>query len=308
MIERRIVSTQLINLSQTRPNKQLVAVLTRSLQRDGGHQGTVLLMPRKNSMDRYRPVANAEVVHAAVLAGADSVQALVGEWPADIPELLPIEGLLSQVSSDQIQPPVATVEPTDITRLDPIQRAHYFADQVAHYGSQEKAARQLGVNRSAINNSVQLLKLIPAIQQELQTGQIGESAARTIALADAKHQLQLLDWYLESEPKPTIRELEQSIRFIGDGDFRAGRKLGRHFASLLSENFGCDIRFRPTGKGGWCKVKASDLEAPIVTGILASVRPKHKVKIAQSGWGIELTFKYGDNEDLLSVLPQVESH
>jgi hypothetical protein len=235
---------------------------------------------------------------------------LVGEWPTDIPELLPLDDLLGQIPSDPLQRHVATAEPTDIDQLDPLQRARYFAHQVVHYGSQEKAAKQLGVNRSTINNSVQLLKLIPEAQRELQVEQIGESAARTIALADAKHQLRLLAWYLESEPKPTIRELEQAIRFIGndDGDFRVGKKLGRHFAAHLSETFGCEIRFRTTGKGGWCKVKASDLEAPIVTEILASVRPGHKAKIVQSGWGIELTFKYGDNDDLLSVLPEVEDH
>lgn len=308
MIERRIVSTQLINLSHTNPNRLLVTHLTRLLQQDGGPQGIVFLLPRKQPMDRYRPVANSEVVHAALLAGEEAVQALIGEWPTDIPDLLPIEGLLTASSIERRPISPSAAAPTDPTELEPLDRARHYAEQVKIYGSQDKAAFNLGVPRSTINNAVQLLKLIPEVQTALKQGCVGESAARTMALADAKHQLRLLDWYVGSDPKPTIRELEQAIRFIGqnDGDFRTGKKLGQQFASVLSEAFGCEIVFRNTGRGGWCKVKVSDLESPIAAGILANSKLRHKTKFVKEGGGAELTFKYADNDDLMSVLPKME--
>jgi hypothetical protein len=303
MIERRLVSTQLINLSFSKPDRRLVAYLTQMIQQLGGPQGTVLLYPRKSDMDRYRPATNVEVVHAAVLAGEVSVWALIGEWPSSMPDLLPLGSILETVAvTPSHQSSSEQSSPTD---LNPLQRADYFAEQIRVHGSQEKAAYQLGIKRSVINNTVQLLKLRPEVQNALINRDISESVARTIALTDAKHQLRMLHWYETSNPKPTIRELEQAIRFIGDGagDFRVGKVLSQQYADELSNHYGCEIRFRSTGRGGWCKILVSDLDSELIAQIVDSAQLHHKPKVTKKRWGVELTFKYRDANDLMALLP-----
>lgn len=302
MIERRLVSTQLINLSFSKPDRRLVVYLTQLIHQHGGPQGTVLLHPRKSDMDRYRPATNAEVVHAAVLAGEVSVWALIGEWPSTMPDLLPVESLLDTVVIPAADPHSEQTSPPD---LDPLQRAQYFAEQIKIHGSQEKAAYQLGIKRSVINNAVQLLKLRPEVQDALTNGDISASVARTIALTDAKHQLKMLHWYETSNPKPTIRELEQAIRFIGEeaGDFRVGKVLSQQYADELSNHYGCEIRFRSTGRGGWCKILVSALDSELIAQVVESAQPQHKPKVTKKRWGVELTFKYRDPDDLMALLP-----
>lgn len=304
-MEKRIVNTQLISLNNTRLNQIVVRQLV-PLFREEGVSGLVLLFPRSNPMQRYKPAANAEIVAAAIAAGHDSVQALVAEWPSDLPELIPWDLLLQSASAQAST--VETVAPSTTTPdQGPLARAAYFAGAVKQYGSQAKAAQALKLHRSTINNALQLLKLHPVVQSALLSQHINESAARTIALTDKIHQVTLLDWYLSSESRPSIRELERAVRFIGqgEGDFRVGSLLEGQFATLIGETYGCQVSFQTMGQGGRCIVSCTDPHAHIISHILNIAAPRHKATLIKDGEGAKLSFRYADSDDLMQILPEL---
>ena len=120
-----------------------------------------------------------------------------------------------------------------------------------------------------------------------------------MALADRRHQLEMLEWYLNTTPRPTVREIERAVRFTskGEGDYRIGKLLDNDFASKLGETYGCQVGFRSIGK---------DFDSKIISRGIENTVDQHKVEVNKRNGEVTLTFKYRDIDDLMAVLPSVE--
>lgn len=269
MIEQRPVHVQMITkrtaLIDTNRVQQLKEIFAKR-----GVSGCVLLLPRQSTQERYKAVAHAEIVLAAMALGIETVWALVGPWPDDLMALMPdtpdstISSTLPSSTTALALPSAGLTVPASPEDMPPLERARFYEAQLRHYGSHRKAAKALGgIPRSRINNAIQLLKLDEQVQRALEAQQICESAARTLSLVpDHAHQIRLLDWYLREHPHPTIRELESSVRTLAasEGDPTANGMLTRRFCEEFSEQFGVRLRYVPTGMGGWCSLDVSDDE------------------------------------------------
>lgn len=268
MIEQKMAHIQMINLRGVDHDENLVRLLRQKFAQDGESSGLVLVSPRKSPMERYRIVANAEIVLAAKSAGLESVWVLEGDWPDGLRPIMPVLNVPADSGHQAREVP----EPEGSEPEGPIELAKRFQAAVEEYGSQYKAADALGVPRTTLKNSLYLLRLDKKIQKALSEGSISESAARTIALTpDKEHQKRIYSWYRSSSSphsrSPTIRDLESAIRAIAneEGDPTIVSALIERFCQEFSETHGVEMNYVATGLGGWSTIKFAE------AGVAASV-------------------------------------
>lgn len=295
VIEQRLVHVQLIVTRSLQAEPERVRQLARLFSAQGAASGLVLLQPRSSPQARYRVAAQGEIVLAAQSAGLESVWALVGPWPDGLKPLVPDSG--SVAGTTAVMDDAVAGFGQEPGALSPMARAQFYAEQIGRYGSQRRAARALGgIPRSRLNNAVQLLKLDGLVQQALQAGDICESAARTLALvADHGQQRRLLDWYLMELPRPTIRELEASVRTLAaqEGDPTANGKLVQRFCSSFSEQHGVRLQFAATGLGGWCSLDvADDDQGALLFARLLRVNPADRCRVSARKRGTLLRIRF----------------
>lgn len=251
MPEQKLTHVDMINLRGIEHNVDLVNLLRQQFENAAAASGLVLVSPRRTAMDRYKVVANAEIVLAARAVGIETVWVLEAEWPEGLRPVIPELGVsVASVNESEIGEPSC-----------PIAKAEYYQSAVKRYGSQYEAAAALGVSRSRVKNYLLLLRLHEDILQALQEGRIYESAARTIALTpDTNRQMELYQWYVSQSTKPTIRELEAAIRTLsrGHGDPTATKSLIDRFCDEFSAEHGIQLDYVSTGLGGWSTIKLAD--------------------------------------------------
>ncbi|MEM6429655.1 MAG: ParB/RepB/Spo0J family partition protein [Deinococcota bacterium] len=177
----RLAVTQL-QVSAYQPRKTIdaaaLAELTQSIASKGVLQPLLVrpLAPTKTDDDvsptssepsRYEIVAGERRFRAAMQAGLDSVPVVV------------------RTLSDQETLEVAIVENLQRENLSPLEEAQAFK-QLLDFGlNQEAVATSVGKSRSAIANSLRLLKLQPSAQEALTKQEISAGHARAIlALPD----------------------------------------------------------------------------------------------------------------------------
>lgn len=283
MIEQRPVHVQMILTRHARIDRGLVQWLS-VIFAEKGVSGCVLLLPRHSPEERYKAVAHAEIVVAAKAVGIETVWGLVGPWPADLRFVMPdlghlrSEGELPFSAGETGSRPGVRVDVLDPEQLPPLERARFYAAAIKQHGSQRKAARALGIPRSRINNAVQFLKLDAQVEKALLDNQICESAARTMSLlADHAQQRRLLDWYQQALPRPTIRELEASLRTLAaqQGDPTVNGKLVQRYCDEFTEQVGIRLHYAATGVGGWCSLDVAD-------DALGALLFGHLLQVAQS--------------------------
>lgn len=309
MIEQRPVHVQMIVTRHVRIDKDLVQRLT-TVFAEKGVSGCVLLLPRKSSQERYRAVAHAEIVVAAKALGIETVWGLVGPWPADLKAVLPDLGDLSCSASEVGSGVLEGVGDPD--QLPPLDKARFYAAVLERHGSHRKAAHALNIPRSRINNAVQLLKLDGQVQQALQDNHICESAARTLSLVtDHAQQRQLLDWYLRALPRPTIRELEASLRTLAaqEGDPTVNGRLVQRYCNEFTEQVGIRLRYASTGVGGWCSLDvADDAQGALLFGRLLQVASSDRCRVSarKTGSLLRIRFHVDSPRHLEQVLSAVQ--
>ncbi len=124
---------------------------------------------------RYRIVAGERRFRAARMAGLDAVPCIVRDFtPAEQMEAALIENLQRE-------------------DLNPIEEANAMKQFMESCGyTQEQAAKRLGKSRPAVANSLRLLTLPQAIQQDVIAGRISAGHARVLAgIEDKKRQIAL---------------------------------------------------------------------------------------------------------------------
>lgn len=164
--------------------------LARSLRTTGMLQPVVV---RRAAGERWQLIAGERRWRAARQAGLERIPAVIREASdAESLELALVENLLRE-------------------DLNPMEEAEAYQQILAEFGwTQEVLAQRVGKDRSTVANSLRLLRLPRAIQDDLRSGRLTMGHARALlSLTDPAEQLKLRDEILAHNW--TVRATEEGV-------------------------------------------------------------------------------------------------
>jgi ParB family chromosome partitioning protein len=177
---------------------------------------------------RYLVVAGERRCRAAILAGLREVPALVRDY------------------SDEKRLEISIIENIQREGLNPIEEAAAFRQLMELAGlSQDEAAAKVGKSRSALANSLRLLKLPDPVQDALKTGAITQGHARAIlAVENGERQLALFE---EITGKTlSVREAEARAAELNKGPlFVSGENRAESPAPIGPVPLGSPVAAKP---------------------------------------------------------------
>lgn len=186
----------------------------------------------------YEIIAGERRWQAAKLAGKATVPVLVREAS-------PRDGLI-----------LALVENLQREDLNPLEAATAYRELVERFSlSQEEVAKRVGKSRTAVTNSLRLLKLPDAAKRALASGEISEGHARAIlSLEGEAVQKRALQRIVRGSL--SVRQAEELVRRMrGEGPIRkrAGRTLDPQTQALeqrFRQALGTKVQLFRSKRGG----------------------------------------------------------
>jgi ParB family transcriptional regulator, chromosome partitioning protein len=151
---------------------------------------------------------------------------------------------------------IALIENVQRSDLSPLEEAAGYQRLVDEFGhTQEAIAAQVGKSRSAIANSLRLLRLPEPIKQDIARGRLTAGHARALlSLDDADAQLRAARQILTRQM--SVRETEKQVSARRDGGKPAPRDPHRQAVEReLGAALGTRVRIRPRGKGGTIEIE-----------------------------------------------------
>jgi ParB family chromosome partitioning protein len=133
-----------------------------------------------------------------------------------------------QEVSDQKMLEMALVENIQRDDLSPVEEAHAYQLLLDQFGlTQEQVAQRVGRSRTAVTNTLRLLRLPSAIQKEVIHGTLSMGHARALINVEIGACLELGRRCVEEGM--TVRELEQAVKQLSlkDGPDRDNGKRGK---------------------------------------------------------------------------------
>lgn len=226
----RQVSLDDLEASTRQPRRTIedaaIAELATSIRRRGILQ-PLLVRP---SGRRFEIVAGERRFRAAKRAGLSEVPVIVREL------------------SDQEALEIAIVENLQREDLNPVDEARAL-EQLLGFGlNQEKVARAVGKSRSAVSNTLRLLKLSASALEALAAGRISAGHARAILAQDEAD----MEWALDQIVRRdlSVREAE-SLRRPAQGEGRS-RRTASIYADLerdLTRHVSAKVRIKGEKRG-----------------------------------------------------------
>ncbi|MDA2936900.1 ParB/RepB/Spo0J family partition protein [Acidobacteria bacterium AH-259-A15] len=195
-----VPSTSLLrlDLDQIQPNTlqprikfevQKLEELAASIKENGVLQPIVV----RQSENGYEIVAGERRWRAAQKAGLDRIPAIV------------------QNVSDERMLEIALVENIQRDELNPIEEAHAYELLVEQFSlTQEEIARRVGRSRTAITNTLRLLRLPRAIQERVLNGEISMGHARALLPLPTQEQIPLAQQIVARGL--SVREVERRVQ------------------------------------------------------------------------------------------------
>ena len=166
--------------------------LADSIKEHGVLQPLVVLPA--NADGSHELIAGERRLEAARLAGLTSVPVIV------------------RIADERQQLELALIENLQREDLNPLEAAEGYRQLAEDFGlSHEEIAEQMGKSRTAVSNTLRLLRLSAAVRQALQSGKISEGHARALlSLPTAQAQSGALKAILDRDL--SVRQTEELVR------------------------------------------------------------------------------------------------
>lgn len=201
----------ILKINQVEPNKkqprkffneEALQELSESIKQHGIVQP--LVVAKKD--DYYEIIAGERRWRAAKLAGLKEVPVVIKDYsPQEIME-------------------VALIENIQREDLNPVEEARAYQNLIKEYNlKQEELAQRVSKSRSAITNSLRLLKLSDEVLDMLMEEAISSGHARALlALEDKEQQLQVAEKIISD--KLSVRDIEKLVKAINNPVKKAPKK------------------------------------------------------------------------------------
>lgn len=208
--------------------------LADSIKSTGGLLQPIVVRPLPNS--RYEIVAGERRWRAAQLAGLSDVSCLVFPY------------------TDEQALQASIVENISRADLNPIEEALAYQRLIDefHYLHEEVAA-SVGKSRTAITNSLRLLKLDPKVQQLLITKQLSEGHGKILASLEPRQQIELAEKCVQKgwnvrKMEAEAKKLQMAAINPNEGPYSDANL--KHLEVSLSEHVGNRVQIESEERGG----------------------------------------------------------
>ncbi|MBQ8766991.1 MAG: ParB/RepB/Spo0J family partition protein [Clostridia bacterium] len=199
-------STTMLNINEVEPNRNQprknfsetgLEELAKSIKQNGIIQ-PILVRPMSDGS--YQLIAGERRWRAARMAGLHEV-------PVTIREM-----------SDEEASVFALIENLQREDLSPVEEAEGLKSLIESYGfTQEEAADRVGKSRTAVTNTLRLLKLPSPVLQILGDGKITAGHARALlGLEDEKEMLRIAQATVAQEL--SVRQVEKMVKYASQGE------------------------------------------------------------------------------------------
>jgi len=242
--EQRAEGVQQVAIDQIRPNPRQprTAVAEADLEqlsasiREHGVLQPLVVLPA-NAEGKHILIAGERRLRAAKIAGLTNIPVIV------------------RAASDRQQLEWALIENLQRLDLNPLEAAEGYRQLVEDFNlSHEAVAEQVGKSRTAITNTLRLLKLSAPARKALAENRISEGHARALlALGNAQSQSAALETILKQGLN--VRQAEELVRRLS-GERRqrpSKRRSSPEEAALeeqLRESLGTKVTLKRSPKGG----------------------------------------------------------
>lgn len=217
--------------------------LADSIKATDGLLQPIVVRPAKQNT--FEIIAGERRWRAAQLAGLTDVSCLVCEY------------------SDDQALQAAIIENISRTDLNPIEEAKAYQRLIDEFQYlHEEVAASVGKSRTAITNSLRLLKLDPHVQQLLITGQLSEGHGKILAGLPTTLQRELAE---KAQQKGwNVRKMEAEAKKLqqpANNDHRYSDVNITRLENSLSEHLGnrTNIEYEDKG-GGYVKIRFNNID------------------------------------------------
>ncbi len=188
------VETGRISPNPHQPRRTFAEDALTTLAESIRQYGIVQPLVVRKKEDGYELIAGERRLRAAKLAGLHTVPVIVKEYT---------QNLASEI---------ALVENLQREDLDAIEEAIAYKRLMNEFSlTQEEVAHKVGRSRSHVGNTMRLLQLAPAIQDDIIAGELSPGQARPlIAISDPERQVELAAYIKEEEL--SVRDVETLVR------------------------------------------------------------------------------------------------
>lgn len=211
------------------------------------------------SEHQYELIAGERRWRAAQMAGLETLPAIVREV------------------DDQQNLAMAVIENIQRENLGPLEEAQAFARLVKDFDlTQQAVAEIVGRSRTAVTNTLRLLKLPELIQVWLQDGMLSMGHTRALLSLPESQQLQIAQKAIDQAW--SVRQVEQAVNRIeqgkpAEGKVRASDPNVVALQDKLSAQLGAKVKINQGAKGrGKLEISYSDLDE--LDGILNKIMIK----------------------------------
>lgn len=199
-------STTMLNINEVEPNRnqprknfnqKALEELAKSIEQNGIIQP---ILVRPVSDGSYQLIAGERRWRAARMAGLHEV-------PVTIREM-----------TDEEASVFALIENLQREDLNPVEEAEGLKSLIESYGfTQEEAADRVGKSRTAVTNTLRLLKLPSPVLQMLGDGKITAGHARALlGLDEEKEMLRIAETTVAQEL--SVRQVEKMVKYANQGE------------------------------------------------------------------------------------------
>ena len=195
-------------------SEESLAELTKSIEKNGVIQP---LLVRPMPGGAYQLVAGERRWRAARAAGLTEVPVLIREM------------------TDEEASVISLIENLQREDLNVVEEAQGIKSLIENYGlTQEEAADRLGKSRTAVTNTMRLLRLPDSVLQMLSRGEITAGHARALlSLSDEKEIIRIADSTIRNNL--TVRDIEKTVRQALRGEKAEPRKKEKKRDSYYDE-------------------------------------------------------------------------